>query len=49
MTSGGIVQDRVRPGRALGVRSSFADLGATLADNFGVGSLAEGTSLLSEL
>ncbi len=40
---------RVRPGRALGVRSSFADLGATLADNFGVGPLAEGTSLLSEL
>jgi phosphopentomutase len=40
---------RVRPGRALGVRSTFADLGATLADNFGVGPLAEGTSLLSDL
>jgi phosphopentomutase len=40
---------RVRPGRALGVRSTFADLGATLADNFGVGPLAAGTSLLAEL
>jgi phosphopentomutase len=40
---------RVRPGRALGLRSTFADLGATLADNFGVGPLAEGTSLLSDL
>jgi len=40
---------RVRPGRDLGVRSTFADLGATLADNFGVGPLAAGTSFLSEL
>ena len=40
---------RVRPGRALGVRATFADLGATLADNFGIGPLAEGTSLLSDL
>jgi phosphopentomutase len=40
---------RVRPGRDLGVRSSFADLGATLAENFGVGSLGEGTSFLAEL
>jgi len=40
---------RVRPGRALGVRATFADLGATLADNFGVGPLAAGTSFLSDL
>jgi phosphopentomutase len=40
---------RVRPGTALGVRSSFADLGATLAENFGVGPLAAGTSFLGEL
>ena len=40
---------RVRPGTALGVRSTFADLGATLADNFGVGPLAAGTSFLNEL
>jgi phosphopentomutase len=40
---------RVRPGRDLGVRSSFADLGATLAENFGVGPLGEGTSFLAEL
>jgi phosphopentomutase len=40
---------RVRPGRDLGVRSSFADLGATLAESFGVGPLAAGTSFLAEL
>jgi phosphopentomutase len=40
---------RVGPGRALGVRATFADLGATLADNFGVGPLAAGTSFLSDL
>jgi phosphopentomutase len=40
---------RVRPGRDLGVRSTFADLGATLADNFGVGPLAAGTSFLNAL
>ncbi len=40
---------RVRPGRALGVRATFADLGATLADNFGVGPLVAGTSFLPEL
>jgi phosphopentomutase len=37
---------RVRP-RALGDRSSFADLGATVAEYFGV--LAAGTSFLSEI
>jgi phosphopentomutase len=40
---------RVRPGRDLGVRSTFADLGATLADNFGVGPLAAGASFLADL
>ena len=40
---------RVRPGRDLGARSSFADLGATLAENFGVAPLPAGRSFLSEL
>jgi phosphopentomutase len=40
---------RVRPGLALGVRETFADLGATLAENFGVGPLAAGKSFLNDL
>ncbi len=40
---------RVRPSCDLGLRPTFADLGATLADNFGVGPLAAGTSLLGRL
>jgi phosphopentomutase len=40
---------RVRAGVDLGVRGSFADLGATLSENFGLGPLASGTSFLSEL
>jgi phosphopentomutase len=40
---------KVRPGRDLGVRSTFADLGATLADNFGLGPLLAGTSFLDAL
>ena len=40
---------RVRPGLALGVRETFADLGATLSENFGVGPLAAGTSFLGDL
>jgi phosphopentomutase len=40
---------RVRPGTDLGLRASFADLGATLAENFGVGPLAAGESFLSRL
>jgi phosphopentomutase len=40
---------RVRPGTDLGVRSSFADLGATLAENFGVGPLGAGVSFLRDL
>ena len=40
---------RVRPGRELGVRATFADLGATLADNFELPPLAAGTSFLEDL
>jgi phosphopentomutase len=40
---------RVRAGVPLGVRKTFADLGATLAENFGLGSLAAGTSFLKAL
>jgi phosphopentomutase len=39
----------VRPGTDLGARPTFADLGATLAENFGVGPLAAGTSFLAAL
>lgn len=39
----------VRPGTDLGVRSTFADLGQTLAELFGVGPLAYGTSFLSRM
>ena len=37
---------RVRAGVDLGTRTTFADLGQTLAENFGVGPLAHGTSFL---
>jgi phosphopentomutase len=40
---------RIPRGRDLGVRESFADLGATLAENFEVGPLAAGRSFLGEL
>ncbi len=40
---------RVRPGVDIGTRRSFADLGQTLADNFGVGPLAHGASFLEEI
>jgi phosphopentomutase len=40
---------RVPAGRDLGVRGSFADLGATLADNFGLGRLSAGVSFLDDL
>ncbi|MGE3403447.1 MAG: phosphopentomutase [Vicinamibacterales bacterium] len=40
---------RVREGVNLGTRQTFADLGQTLADNFGVGPLAHGTSFLESL
>jgi len=40
---------RVRAGADLGTRRTFADLGQTLAEVFGVGPLAHGTSFLGEL
>ena len=40
---------RVSAGRDLGVRTTFADLGQTLAEVFGVGRLANGTSFLREI
>jgi len=40
---------RVRRGVDLGTRATFADLGQTLADVFGVGRLAHGTSFLQEI
>jgi phosphopentomutase len=39
----------VLPGVDLGVRASFADLGQTLADIFGVGPLPHGRSFLAEI
>ena len=39
----------VRPGRDLGTRKTFADLGQTLADLFGIGPMAHGTSFLSQI
>jgi phosphopentomutase len=40
---------RVRRGADLGTRRTFADLGQTLAELFGVGRLAHGTSFLPEI
>ena len=40
---------RVRAGVDLGTRGTFADLGQTLAEVFGVGPLAHGTSFLSDI
>ena len=40
---------RVKAGVDLGTRATFADLGQTLAENFGVGPLANGRSFLSEI
>lgn len=39
----------IKPGVALGIRSSFADLGATVADLLGVGGLPAGRSMMSEI
>jgi phosphopentomutase len=44
-----VAGQKVRASVALGVRKTFADLGATLAENFGVGSLAAGASFLDAL
>jgi phosphopentomutase len=40
---------RVTSGADLGTRRTFADLGQTVADNFGVGMMKSGTSFLREL
>jgi phosphopentomutase len=40
---------RVKPGTDIGTRATYADLGQTLADNFGVGPLRHGTSFLGEI
>jgi phosphopentomutase len=40
---------RVRRGVDVGTRPTFADLGQTLAQNFGVGPLSHGTSFLEEI
>ena len=40
---------RVRPGLDLGTRRTFADVGQTLAEMFGVGPLANGTSFLDQI
>ena len=40
---------RVRAGVDLGTRQTFADLGQTLAENFGVGRLPHGTSFLRDI
>jgi len=40
---------RIRAGTDLGVRSTFSDLGQTIAEVFGVGPLSCGRSFLSEL
>jgi phosphopentomutase len=39
----------VRPATNLGTRRTFADLGQTLASNFGVGPLAHGSSFLEDI
>jgi phosphopentomutase len=44
-----LVGGAVRAGVDIGVRTTFADLGQTLADLFGVGPLDHGTSFLSEI
>jgi phosphopentomutase len=41
--------ERVRPGADIGTRPTFADLGQTLAENFGVGPLPHGTSFLGDI
>jgi phosphopentomutase len=39
----------VRPGQDIGLRSTFADLGQTIAENFGVGRLDHGISFLRDI
>ncbi len=40
---------RVTAGRQLGTRATFADLGQTIAENFGAGTMPHGESFLSDL
>jgi phosphopentomutase len=44
-----LIGPKVRAGVDLGTRQTFADLGQTLADNFGVEPLANGSSFLSQI
>ena len=44
-----VAGSRVRAGHDLGTRPTYADLGQTIAENFGVGPLAHGTSFLADL
>ena len=44
-----VTGDRVRRNTALGTRSTFADLGQTLAENFSLGAIDHGTSFLQEI
>jgi phosphopentomutase len=39
----------VKAGVNLGTRSTFADLGQTIADNFGIGPMVSGTSFLADI
>lgn len=44
-----VAGSRVRAGTQLGTRRTFADLGQTIAENFGVGPLPNGHSFLTEI
>jgi phosphopentomutase len=44
-----LITGGVRRGADIGTRQTFADLGQTLAENFGVGPLAHGTSFLEDI
>jgi phosphopentomutase len=44
-----LVGDGVKSGVDLGTRNTFADLGQTIADNFGVGPMTHGKSFLKDL
>jgi len=44
-----LVGKRIRPGVDVGTRSTFADLGQTIAEIFGVGPLANGASFLRDI
>ena len=41
--------NKVRAGVSVGTRSTFADLGQTIAENFEIGTMAHGTSFLDEI